>query len=110
MLSQINPNLALVTMDTFHQTSKQALEDVAAFFENAWPQADVDLLEDVLTITLPTGKQYLLNKHGVTHQIWLSSPFTGAHHFFHKEEEWRCTRTHRSLQEVLVQERDAYAT
>jgi frataxin len=103
-----NPNIEI--MDNFHQTSKDALEESAAFFENAWPHADVDLLEDVLTVTLPSGKQYLLNKHGVTRQIWLSSPFTGAHHFCQKEGHWKCTRTNIDLQELLSQERDVYAT
>ena len=97
-------------MDNVHQISKLALEEASTCFENAWPQADVDLLEDVLTVTLPTGKQYLLNRHGVTRQIWLSSPFTGAHHFSQKAGEWRCTRTNIGLQELLHQERDSYAT
>jgi iron donor protein CyaY len=96
-------------MDNFHQTAQHVLEEVADFFETTWPQADVDLLEEELTITLLTGQQYLLNKHGVTRQIWLSSPFTGAHHFYQKEGEWTCTRTNISLSELLIHERDAYA-
>ncbi|MBS0271615.1 MAG: iron donor protein CyaY [Proteobacteria bacterium] len=97
-------------MDTFHQDSQHALEKVADFFETSWPQADVDLLEEALTVTLSSGQQYLLNKHGVTRQIWLSSPFTGAHHFYHKGEEWVCTRTNVSLSELLLNELDTYAT
>ncbi len=96
-------------MDDFHQESQQALEGIANFFETSWPQADVDLLEEVLTVTLPTGQQYLLNKHGITRQIWLSSPFTGAHHFYLNEGEWRCTRTDIRLSELLLNERDTYA-
>ena len=42
---------------------------------------DVDILNEILTITLPSNKQYVINKQNYTQQIWLSSPFTGAHHF-----------------------------
>jgi iron donor protein CyaY len=85
------------------------LEKISDFFESSWPHADVDLLEDTLTVTLPDKHQYVLNKHGVTQQIWVASPFTGAHHFYMKEEKWRCTRTNICLEDFLLNERNAYA-
>lgn len=97
-------------MNNFHQTSTQILEDVANFFEASWPAADVDLLEDSVTITLPKGFQYVVNKHGVTRQIWVSSPFTGAHHFHLKEGQWQCTRTGIRLEDLLVKERKAHVS
>lgn len=96
-------------MDDFFNASTLILEEVAEFFESSWPQADVDLLEETLTITLPSNLQYVIHKHGVTRQIWLASPFTGAHHFHFKEENWRCTRTNITLQDFLLSERNKHA-
>jgi frataxin len=95
-------------MDDFDKTSTQILEELAEFFET-WPQAEVDLLDDSLSATLPKGRQYLINKHGVTRQIWLSSPFTGAHHFHLQNGQWRCTRTDVRLEDLLIEERKIHA-
>jgi frataxin len=97
-------------MDDFYRNSSIVLEEVATFFESSWNLADVDLLEGTLTVTLPHKQQYVLHKHGVTKQIWLASPFTGAHHFRLKEGQWVCTRTGVRLQDLLLAERDAYAS
>lgn len=97
-------------MNDFYTVSTLILEELSEFFETSWPQADVDLLEGTLTVTLPQKQQYVIHKHGVTRQIWVASPFSGAHHFHLKEGEWRCTRTEIRLQELLVAERNAHAT
>jgi frataxin len=97
-------------MDDFHKTSTQTLEEVTDFFESSWPNADVDLLEGTLTVNLPKGHQYVINKHGVTRQIWVSSPFTGAHHFHFTDNTWHCTRTDIRLEDFLLNERDTYAS
>lgn len=97
-------------MDDFYTTSTQALEEINDFFESSWPHADVELLDDSLTIVLPAGRQYVINKHGVTRQIWIASPFTGAHHFQRVEKKWRCTRTNTFLEDFLADERNTYAS
>lgn len=97
-------------MDDFYSISTLTLEEVAEFFESSWPQADVDLLDGTLTVLLPNHQQYVIHKHGVTRQIWVASPFTGAHHFHYKESRWYCTRTGTSLQDLLIAERDTYAS
>lgn len=97
-------------MDDFYTVSTLVLEETAEFFESSWPQADVDLLDGTLTVTVPQDQQYVIHKHGVTHQIWVASPFSGAHHFHFKEGQWRCTRTGTGLQDLLSTERDAHAT
>lgn len=38
------------------------------------------------------GLPYLLNYHGVTGQIWLASPKSGAHHFRRQDGFWISTR------------------
>jgi len=97
-------------MKNFHHLSSLALDQLFDFFETDWPAADAELGEDVLTVTLPTGKHYFINKHGVTHQIWVASPFTGAHHFAYTSGQWLCTRTQRELYGVIKGERDAHVS
>lgn len=50
-----------------------------------------------LELALPSGQVFLLNFHEPTQQIWLSSPFSGAHHYAFVEEEWRSTRVPETL-------------
>ena len=96
-------------MTDFQKTSSLALTQLADFFESSWPIADIDLLEDALIVILPGNNQYLINKHGVTKQIWVSSPFTGAHHFSYQEGKWLCTRTGELLGDLLRAEQETYA-
>jgi len=96
-------------MNNFHTASDLLLNKVADFFDSSWPGADVDLLEDSVIITLPAGQQYVINKHGVTQQIWVSSPFSGAHHFVYQNDQWTCTRTHIRLEDFLLDQRNVYA-
>ncbi len=42
---------------------------------------EVDRVGGVLTLSLPDGKQFVISKHVPTRQLWVSSPFSGAHHF-----------------------------
>jgi frataxin len=42
---------------------------------------EVELLNGILIIELPSGKQFVVNKHGPSQQIWLSSPLSGGLHF-----------------------------
>ena len=97
-------------MDDYHKISTRTLEELADFFESSWAGADIDLFENGLTVHLPKDHQYVINKHGVTHQIWVASPFTGAHHFRHQNGEWRCTRTNICLEDLLTKERNAHAS
>jgi iron donor protein CyaY len=46
---------------------------------------DVELTGGILTIEFPSGKQFVINKHGPSQQIWLSSPFSGGLHFDYDE-------------------------
>ncbi len=48
---------------------------------------EVELSGGILTIDLPTGRQFVVNKHGVSQQIWLSSPLSGGLHFSYDEQE-----------------------
>jgi iron donor protein CyaY len=50
------------------------------------------------------GRPYLLNYHGVTQQIWLASPLTGAHHFRLQNSHWISTRGTDDLMTLLETE------
>ncbi|MBX9621707.1 MAG: iron donor protein CyaY [Alphaproteobacteria bacterium] len=97
-------------MDDFDSAANRKLEELSHFFEDFWPEADVDLFESNLMVNLPGKRQYLINKHGVTRQIWVSSPFTGAHHFKHKDGSWISTRTNKSIEAFLQHEKNAHAS
>ena len=64
---------------------------------------EVDEIPEGLSVLTNRG-QYLLNYHKTTRQIWVSSPLSGAHHFFYNGSNWYCTRTHCFLSELLHQE------
>ena len=68
---------------------------------------EIDEMSDGLSIIGPTG-HYLLNYHGVAHQLWLSSPVSGAHHFNYQDPDWICTRTDQPLLDVLDRELAAF--
>ena len=67
---------------------------------------DAELVSGILTIELESGSKYLLNKHGPNHQIWLSSPVSGAWHFAWSEDEqaWISTRGGEKFDDLLGRE------
>jgi CyaY protein len=66
---------------------------------------DSDILDEILTITLPDKKQYVINKQSYTQQIWLSSPYSGAYHFDYDENKsmW-LARKGEELRQLLSKE------
>jgi frataxin len=66
---------------------------------------EVELLGGILTLTLPSGQQFLLNRHGPSKQIWLSSPLSGGLHFDYDEDaqDW-CLSDGRRLDTLLKAE------
>ncbi len=53
---------------------------------------EVDLESGILTVELPDGATYIVNKHSPNREIWLSSPKSGAWHFALGAEGWLSTR------------------
>lgn len=51
-------------------------------------QIDYDYLNEVLEIHIDESKVFIINKHNINKEIWLSSPFSGGHHFRYKEGKW----------------------
>ena len=74
----------------------QEIEDQAA------DSLEIDLEGGILTVELPNGGTYLINKHRPNREIWLSSPKSGAWHFKHDAEAgWISTRAAGDTRPVL---------
>ena len=63
---------------------------------------DLDFDKESVTLTLSSGKTILINKQTPRHEIWLSSPISGAWHFSFKEEEqkWISSDGYHLLQRI----------
>ena len=49
---------------------------------------EAELEEGVLAIIMPDGKEYVINKHTPSRQIWVSSPYSGAGYFEYDGTNW----------------------
>jgi frataxin len=78
----------------FERQAAKVLDRLMAQIEDqAMDELDVDLEGGILSIALPDGGTYLVNKHAPNREIWLSSPKSGAWHFRHDPEAgWVSTR------------------
>lgn len=56
--------------------------------------ADVDFENGMLTVELEDGRQYVINQHAASQEIWVSSPQSGAAHYAFDPEAgtWLSTR------------------
>lgn len=55
-------------------------------------EIDAELQGGILTLSLDSGGQYVINKHAPNRQIWMSSPVSGATHYDYAEGNWQSTR------------------
>ena len=74
----------------FHKISDPILSQLLEFAEELENSYDVEpnLESGVLSIVMPDGREYIINKHTPSRQIWVSSPYTGAGYFEFKEGKW----------------------
>jgi len=106
------------------ERAEEFFEYITSYLEEL-DEFDVDETQDGILIKSPRGN-YLLNYHGVTKQIWVASPLSGAHHFDYsptsaietppneqaaaegKEGNWQtvwvCSRTQKTIQESIIKE------
>ena len=85
----LNNNMNEVEFNHVANATLSAMLDVLE------PQDEAGLLEvefqaGVMTITLADHRQFIVNKHAPTKQLWLSSPVSGGLHFSYDPEnsEW----------------------
>ena len=89
----------------YHQISEEMLNSLSIVLEeyDSTGAIEVELQAGILTIALPSGKQLLVSKHGVSKQLWLSSPISGGLHFSFDNQSWSLADG-RTLSQVLSQE------
>ncbi len=94
------------TSTQFNHLADQKLEFLQDHIESFLETAEVDLLNETLTVILGSGQQYIINKHNPTQQIWVASPISGAHHFRYDEDNqtWCNVRKGPDLDALLDQE------
>ncbi len=63
---------------------------------------DVDLHGDILILTTDQGI-FIINKHSVAQEIWISSPISGPYHFGYIAGRWQ-SKSSDDLIDILVQE------
>lgn len=90
----------MISYETKENIAQQTLNNIADQVE-LQTNLDVEIEQSQLTICDNKKQTFLLNFHGVTNQIWLSSPLTGAHHFSWNGVDWISTRAPISLNTVL---------
>lgn len=67
----------------FQLEAKKTLDELADLLDKFDSSGDLELeySDGIITITLLSGKQFIINKHAPSSQIWLSSPLSGGLHF-----------------------------
>ncbi len=93
---QLFERLAEKTLQNLLETIDDALGDLM----------DVDMDGGILTIELESGGQYVINKQSPNREIWMSSPLSGAKHFYFDDEKksWVDTRNGDDFLEILSAE------
>lgn len=101
---------AAMNESDYHRLADSLLTRFSDMLEDADSDGtlDVELEGAVLTIGLPSGKQYLISKHAASQQIWVSSPASGGLHFSYGDEQWKLTDG-RELSALVQSELEALA-
>jgi CyaY protein len=75
----------------YHRLADATLRGIMERLESEDENGDLDceLQSGVLTVELPSGKQFVISKHTPSRQIWLSSPVSGGLHFRAEGNQWK---------------------
>ena len=96
-----------VSDNNFETHAENALQAVFEQVDNALgDQLEVDLDGGILSIELASGCQYIINKQAPNRELWMSSPVSGAKHFYFDEEteNWVDTRSDGIFFDILSDE------
>ena len=89
----------------FNKIAEHTLEKLTRDIEQADQEylLEIDRIGPVLTIELEDGREYIINKHDASQEIWVASPVSGASHFHHQEGVWK-NRQGEILENMLAKE------
>ena len=96
----------------FHALAGATLEALMdRIDEVAGDVLEAELIDEVLIITLEDDSQYVLNRHTINRELWLSSPKSGAGHYVYDKvaKAWTDRRRGRDLYALLENELSAAA-
>lgn len=82
--------IADISQNHFDDRATKEIDNIAEEIEKQDKNCliDVDFAGDVLHLETEFG-EYVINKHRVMKQIWLSSPISGPYHFdLHENGRW----------------------
>jgi frataxin len=94
----------------YHEKSILPLSRLLEFAEGLEEKHEImaELGEGILSITMPDGREYVINKHTPSRQIWVSSPYSGAGYFEFDGKEWMPKRAEaakgRKLEDFIISE------
>ncbi len=75
------------------------------YLEENFPHLDLEDDEESIVVEVSQNRQFLINFHPISKQIWLSSPVSGAHHFAPNDTgHWIDTRNGNELLSFLDHE------
>ncbi len=89
---------------SFAVRASETLEDLRERLEacEALDDADMDIIDGVLTLVLEDDTQIIINRQEPLEQIWLASPLGPAHFAWSEADgEWRDDRTGKPLLATL---------
>jgi frataxin len=89
---------------TYQRLAFATVHAVQEAIEAKDDSVDAELHGEILTLTRDDGKQFVLNLHNVTQQLWYSSPLSGAWHFTWNGIRWHSTRSDDTLTAILEKE------
>lgn len=76
----------------FQNIADKSLGDLAEEIETLDEQVklDTDLHDGILSVVCDDGAEYVINRHGASQKIWVSSPKSGASYFVFddKDNQW----------------------
>ncbi len=74
----------------YHIAASPPLQELLEFAEELESKFEIEaeLGEGILSVMMPDGREYVINKHMPSRQIWVSSPYSGAGYFEFDGAKW----------------------
>ena len=90
----------------FHATTDQLFNKIELFLDHFAEEQDIDIDYEingnVITITFPNYSKIIVNTQEPLFQVWLATEKQG-YHFDYSENDWVCTRTKQSFDQIFSQ-------
>jgi frataxin len=78
----------MLTETEFHIAADTFLTSLFDTLDALDSDLEPELEQGSLSMTFENGKQYLINKHAPSRQLWVASPISGGLHFAYSDGSW----------------------